>query len=197
MKTIAAIFIFALIAGSVDQKSAPPGKAMGVPTAPITLEVFSDFQCPSCKALYEETLRPLMRDYVASGKVYLIHRDFPLPMHAHSREAAAYADASLRFKKYEEVSAVLFGQQIAWAANGRIEDTLASVLSPAELVKVRLLAKDPKVLAEIDQDIALGQKANVHQTPTMIVTYKGRTYPITGSVNYSILSRFLDDLLAK
>ena len=41
---------------------------------PVSIEVFSDFQCPSCKALYEQTLRPLSEEYVAKGKVYLVHR---------------------------------------------------------------------------------------------------------------------------
>jgi protein-disulfide isomerase len=57
-------------------------KTMGDPNAPITLEVFSDFQCPACKTLYEGTLQPLMKDFVVKGKVYLVHRDFPLAMHA-------------------------------------------------------------------------------------------------------------------
>ena len=45
--------------------------------------------------------------------------------------------------------------------------------------------------------MALGASHKVSQTPTMYVTHKGRTYPITGSVSYSILRKFLDDLLSK
>ena len=90
MKSILIGFLtLALASAAVDQpKSAPAGKAQGVPTAPVTIEVFSDFQCPSCKNLYEEALKPLMADYVSKGKVYLIHRDFPLAMHPHARAAA-------------------------------------------------------------------------------------------------------------
>src|ERR1700719_218535 len=69
-------------------------KAYGSKNAPITMEVFSDYQCPSCRALFEETLKPLIADYVALGKVYLVHRDFPLPMHSHSWVAARYANAA-------------------------------------------------------------------------------------------------------
>src|SRR6266851_6537087 len=61
-----------------------PHKAFGSKNAPVTMEVFSDFQCPACKTLFTTTNRRLMDDYVSNGKVYLIHRDFPLPMHAHS-----------------------------------------------------------------------------------------------------------------
>jgi protein-disulfide isomerase len=194
---LAGFFLFALLAGSTEQKPAPPGKALGVPSAPITLEVFSDYECPHCKLLYEDTLRPLMRDYVAKGKVYFIHRDYPLPQHTHAREAACYANASMRVNKYEEVCAALFRQQTVWSSNGKVEEAVASALNISELNKVRLLAKDPKIAAEVEQDIALGQKIPIRQTPTMVITQKGRTYPVSGSISYPILSRFLDDLLAK
>ena len=196
-RIIASLFLLALAAGAGEQKTAPAGKALGVPTAPITLEVFSDYQCPSCKVLYEDTLKPLMTDYVSKGKVYMIHRDFPLAMHSHARGAAIYANASLRVNKYEMVCAALFRQQAVWAANGKIEDTVASVLSPAELQKVRTLIKDPQLSAEMEQDVALGVKANVRQTPTMIFTHKDRVYPVSGSVSYAILRKFIDDLLSK
>src|SRR5438270_10839990 len=102
---IVSLFLGALAIAATDTPATPPGKASGSPAAPIQLEVFSDFQCPSCKLLYEETLKPLQTDYVVTGKIYLIHRDFPLQMHAHSREAASYANASARVNKYEQVSA--------------------------------------------------------------------------------------------
>ena len=191
------MLLSALGAGAADPKYTPAGKALGSLTAPITLEVFSDFQCPSCKTLYEEALKPLINDYVFKGTVYVIHRDFPLQMHAHAREAAIYANATLRVNKYEQVCAALFRNQTTWAANGKIEDALATVLTPAELQKVRTLIKDPQMSNEMEQDIALGVKANIRQTPTMIFTHKGRVYPVTGSVNYSILKKFIDDLLSK
>jgi protein-disulfide isomerase len=65
-----------------------PREALGSKTAPIVVEIFSDFQCPACKTLFVTTNRQLMDNYVSTGKVYLIHRDFPLQMHAHSRVAA-------------------------------------------------------------------------------------------------------------
>ena len=143
---IACLFVFAFIAGSAEQKSMPPGKTLGVSTAPITIEVFSDYECPHCKLLYEETLRPLMRDYVAKGKVYFIHRDYPLPQHVNARPAACLANASRYVNKYEDVCAALFRQQTVWSSNGNIEAAVATVLTPAELTKVRLLADRKSVV---------------------------------------------------
>ncbi len=184
---------------SQNSKSAPPEivKTVGVFTAPIAIEVFSDFQCPSCKLLYEKTLRPLTDDYVAKGKVYLVHRDFPLPQHAHAREAACYACAAGRIGKYEAACDVLFRQQEAWAADGKVADTVCNVLSPSEAKQVRALAKDPQIVASVDHDLQLGAAAGVQKTPTMVITYKNQRYPVTGAVNYDLLRRFLDQLLTK
>ena len=80
-----------------------PREALGSKSAPIVMEVFSDFQCPACKSLYDATNRQLMDNYVNTGKVYLIHRDFPLPMHSHSKEAAQYSRAAAQVGKLEAV----------------------------------------------------------------------------------------------
>jgi len=184
---------------SQSSKSVPPEiiKSVGVFTAPISIEVFSDFQCPSCKLLYEQTLRPLTDDYVAKGKVYLMHRDFPLPQHAHAHEAACYACAAGRIGKYETACDVLFRRQESWAADGKVADTVCSVLSPSEAKQVRALAKDPQIIASVDHDMQLGAVAGVRQTPTMVITYKNQRYPVSGAVNYDLLRRFLDQLLTK
>src|SRR5260370_27954905 len=198
MKNIlAGLILFALAAGSVEQKSAPTGKGMGSPTAPITMEVFSDYECSHCKHVYEHTLRPLMRDYVSKGKVYLIHRDYPLSQHVNARPAACFANASSRVNRYEEVCAALFRQQETWSANGNVEATVASVLTPVELTKVKLLAKDPKVVAEMGHDIPLSEKIPLTSTPTTVITHQGRTTAVTATINYAILTKYLDDLLTK
>ena len=196
---LANLFLAALAMAATDAPAIAPGKASGSPSAPITIEVFSDFQCPSCKALYEETLRPLMNDYVATGKVYLVHRDFPLQMHAHGREAATWAGAAARVNpsKYEQVCAALFRQQTSWANDGKIDSAIATVLTPEEMKRARALLADKRIAAEIDQDLALGNQRRVNQTPTMFVIHKGRTYPVTGAVSYQILRKFLDDLLSR
>src|ERR1700742_5406187 len=111
-----------------------PREAVGSKSAPVVMEVFSDFQCPACKSLYESTNRQLMDNYVNTGKVYLIHRDFPLPMHAHSKVAAQYSRAAAQIGKLEAVEDVLFQNQEKWEASGDVDGTVAKVLSPAEMV---------------------------------------------------------------
>ncbi len=197
MRRYAALVVLLIACGLVPIRAQQGGKAVGVPSAPIQIEVFSDYQCPACKVLHEQSLRPLLSDYVRTGKVYLIHREFPLPMHAYAALAAAYACAAEKIGKYELVADALFAKQEAWSQSGKVDDAACSVLTGPEAAKVRVLAKDPSVVAEVRSDTELGSKANIRQTPTMIVTYRLKQYPLTGSVNYDLLRRFLDGLLAQ
>src|SRR3982750_934327 len=100
-------------------------KTLGSAVAPIRIEVFSDFQCPACKNLHETTLKQLVDEYVnGKKKVFLIHREFPLPMHAYARTAACYACAAERIGKYEQVGDALFRNQETWAKDGNIDKVL-------------------------------------------------------------------------
>jgi protein-disulfide isomerase len=177
-----------------------PLKALGVKSAPITVEVFSDFQCPACKGLYEQTLRPLIDNYVSTGKVYLVHRDFPLEqLHKHARQAARYANAAGRLGKFERVVEALYAKQEQWSLDGNVEGVVAAALTPAEMKQVRGWVQQPAQLdAVIDQDVRLGNRVPVRSTPTVVVLHAGATYPLPpGGVNYSLLRQFLDDLLRR
>ena len=193
MKTILAAIAFAVLAAGAGSQQI---NGSGNPSAPITMDVYSDYQCPSCKAMYMTTLRPLISEYVDKGKVYLVHHEFPLPMHAFAMQAASYACAARRIGKYDQVTDVLFRQQESWAASGKVADTVSSVLTPDEARKVRALAQDPSVVAEVQAGLEAGHAAHVNQTPTVILTHKSKEYRIPVGAGYQILSRFIDQLLA-
>jgi protein-disulfide isomerase len=174
-----------------------PHQAEGAKTAPVIMEVFSDYQCPACKQLFTTTDRVIVDNYVNTGKVYLIHRDYPLPMHAYSRVAARYARAAAQIGKFGPAQQALFANQEKWEANGDVDGTVASALTAAEMVKVRALVKGGTMDALIDKDFALGNIYHVNQTPTTILHAKGQTYPVVGVVSFDILHNFIDQLLGQ
>ena len=194
MKKLFPAFLLALCASFAAAPTVNKGKAFGNPAAPITIELFSDFQCPSCRNLHMTLLPSIMRDYVVPGKAYLVYKEFPLSQHNHSREAAAYACAAARVGKYEQVADALFQNQPAWAENGKVFETVASALTPAERTKVQALAQDPAVLNEVQSDYMEGQREQVNQTPTMIVIKGTKRWPIAGSLSYNLVKQFLDDI---
>jgi protein-disulfide isomerase len=174
-----------------------PHKAFGSKSAPIVMEVFSDYQCPACRTFFLTTNRQLMDSYVSSDKVYLIHRDFPLPMHAYSKVAASYARAAAEIGKIEPVEKVLFETQDKWEQTGDVDGTVASVLSAAEMNKVRALVKGGTLEPLIQKDMQLGTMYRVNQTPTTVFHFKGQTYPYSGVMSWDGLRQFLDQLLSQ
>jgi protein-disulfide isomerase len=173
-------------------------KSAGSHEAPVTIEVFSDYQCPQCRVFYLDTARQLFDTYVPAGKVYYVHRDFPLSMHSHSREAARWANAAAIAGVFPTVEQALYTKQDEWGATGKIEDVLASALSAADMKKVRTIeaTEGAQIDAAIAKDMALGESRGVNGTPSIYVFHKGQMTPLPpGGVNYSLLKQYIDYLL--
>jgi protein-disulfide isomerase len=172
-----------------------PSKAFGSKNAPVVMEIYSDFQCPACKQLFLQTTQRVMDNYVNNNKLYIVHRDFPLPMHAYSRVAASYARAAAHIGKCEAVEQTLFENQEKWEVNGDVKGTVAAVLSPAELKKVQALVDSHVLEPLVEKDKQLGQAVPVNQTPTSIIhTKEGQSYPVVGFVSFDVLKTLLDQV---
>lgn len=162
------------------------------------MEVFSDFQCPACRNFYETTLKLVIDNYVNTGKVYLVHRDFPLDMHPFSRQAARFANAAAELGQFENVERALFDHQDTWSPNGKIDEALASTIPAAELKKIHDVESQhaTEINASIERDRTMGIQRNVNQTPTIYVTAHGKTEALPGGgVDYRLLKQYLDYLL--
>ncbi|MBZ5582335.1 MAG: DsbA family protein [Acidobacteriia bacterium] len=193
---LSAIALVAVVASLANSLDIDRGKVLGSPSAPIKIDVYSDFECPACKVFHENTLPQLMRDYVIPGKATIVSHEFPLNIHQYSREAANYATAAARIGKYQAVADALFRKQTSWGANGKVWETVANVLTAEEQKKMQALAKDPSVLAEVQTDMQSGQAAGINETPTIFVTRGSQRYPLTGyALNYNLLKKLLNDLL--
>jgi protein-disulfide isomerase len=167
-------------------------KAIGNASAPIRLDLYSDFQCPHCKMLHETILPSIIKEYVASGKAYFVSHEFPLNGHNYAREAANYAAAAARIGKYLVTDAI-FQNQNSWAVTGKVWDFIAPVLSAAEQKKVLALSKDSGVLAEIERDVQSGMALRVNQTPTMFITKGMKQTPWTYWTDYNLFRGYLND----
>lgn len=184
-----------------------PVKSYGSNSAPITMIVFTDYQCPACRALYENTLRPMISDYVAAGKVYLVHHDFPLPGHKYGYEAARWEEAAARVGEFANIEAALYDNQDAWGSSGDIAKYVSAAMPASDYKRVEKLMTgcsfevmpgDCPLDATIEADRALGQQIPVRYTPTYVIVYKGRKLPAaSGAVSWPILKQFFDSLLSQ
>jgi len=172
-------------------------RSVGPVTAAVRIDLFSDFQCPACKGLHEQTIKRVKEEFALKGKIRLVHHDFPLPQHKYARQAAVLAAAADRLGKFDEVADALFRQQDSWSQSGNVDAAVDSVLTPDERKKLREIAKDPAILANIERDVQLGERMKVSSTPTMIVTHDGKPNPIVGVVTYTVFSKYLNTIVGQ
>ncbi len=186
------------------KKTAAPAAALsnfkesGSPGAPLTIELYTDYECPACRELYLNVLPSVITDFVQTGKARLIHRDFPLPQHQYSRVAVRYANAAGQIGKYDLVAHQLFQTQQEWSQSGNVDGTVAKVLTPAEMAKVRDAVKnDSKLDESVAKDTAQGGLDRLTQTPTMVIVSGGKRETLAGSLPYPILKTYLEKKLGK
>jgi protein-disulfide isomerase len=139
-------------------------------------------------------------NYVSSGKVYLVHHDFPLSMHSHSLVAAHWVNAAAAVDSFQAAETALYTKQDQWGASGNVEQALAASLPAAEMAKIRAmeLAQRAQLDAIVQSEINLGTSRSVTGTPSIFVVHRGQTIPLpSGPVPYALLKQYLDSLLAQ
>ena len=173
-------------------------KESGSVLAPITCELYTDYQCPHCATVFLQTLPGFIAQYVSTGKVKLIHRDFPLPSHAHARIAARYANAAGELGYYDIVVNQIFRTQAIWAASGDVGTQVAQVLPPKVMDHLRdLVQNDAHLDDTVAADMSAGRQAGLNQTPSMLVVYKGKSQMLAPIPPPELLKSYFDELLAK
>lgn len=89
--------------------------ALGSEDAPVVIVEFSDFQCPFCKRFHEQTLPQIKQEYIETGKVRLVYRDFPImQIHPYAGLAALAAECADDQGRFWGMHDLLFERQSEW-----------------------------------------------------------------------------------
>lgn len=136
----------------------------GDPAAPVTVIMFSDFQCSACSATHP-VLKKVLAEY--GNKVRLVVRDFPLEsVHENAFRAALAANAARQQGKFFEYVEVLYSHQDALDAPSLSRYATELGLN---LKQFELDSNSEKTAAEIRKDMADGVKNGAGGTPTIFV----------------------------
>lgn len=192
-----AIFIPSILGNSGSEQTSPPGDTpkeglevpieehdpvLGEEEAPVTVVEFVDYQCPTCKASAEQTLTKLKEDYIESGEVRYVLKDFPLTSHPNAIPAAVAVRAAGEQEKYWEMHDLMFERQSEWSELGEAElnETLTAYAEELEL-DAEQFQQDLDSDALKNQVVAgrqLGDILGIRYTPTAIVNGKMYEEPI-------------------
>lgn len=176
---------------NVDMKALADDDPMeGKADAPVTIVEFSDFQCPFCGRFYLDTYTQIKKDYVDTGKVKFIYRDYPLSFHPNAKPAALAAGCANEQGKFWQFHDKLFTNQASLSAENY---KLWAKDLGMDTKKFNDCFDKQKYDAEIQKDFADGQAAGVTGTPAFFVN--GRF--ISGAQPYANFKTAIDAALAK
>ena len=180
----------------------PTDRIHGSPTAPITIVEYASMTCSHCARFEREVMPNLVRDYVDTGKVKIVFRDFPLDGAARLASALALCVPQ---DKYFSFLDLLFLNQKSWLADlnndqrvsaDEVVEGLAQMgrFAGFNREKVESCIGDQSTLAYIDQTQADAQaRYGVNSTPTFFINGEEEK----GELHWEDLDKRLKTMLAK
>ena len=173
------------------------GYALGRADAPLTMVEFTDLQCPFCRQFALTSFDEIKKNWIDTGKLRYISRDFPLDFHAQAMPAARAARCAGEQGKFWEMRMGLMRNANQLTAP-YITKTAADLGLDAKAFAA--CAATTKFDAEIQAEMQEGARLGVGGTPTFVL---GRTTPtavegpmLVGALPYVQFDAKLKELLA-
>ncbi|HEX8558986.1 MAG TPA: thioredoxin domain-containing protein [Pyrinomonadaceae bacterium] len=153
---------------SAAQPGAANPPARGGATAKVTVEEFSDFQCPACGSL-EPGLRRVLNDY--GDRVRFIFRHFPLQMHKYAFQASRAAEAAGQQGKFWEMHDMIYDNQKEWSDSmePRVQFDAYATRLGLDVQRFRADMERQDLADRIKADYARGMSLRVQGTPTVFL----------------------------
>lgn len=189
---LAALAVVAPVATAQDQ-SGLTERALGSPDAPVTMIEFSSLTCPHCADFHTETLPKLKEQYIDTGKLRLVFRDFPLDPLAMGAAMLAHCVQPDRYFGFLDA---LFRSQSTWAGSQQPIEELERLSRFAGLGKAEFQAcLENRELMEALQQQAQTAKAehDIQSTPTFIIEDER----IEGALPFEEFQSVIDDKLGE
>lgn len=176
------VFRLAPPRATVSLKDVP---VRGVPSAPVTIVEYADYECPYCQQV-QPALAKLEADY--KGKVIFAYKNYPLPMHPHAEKAAEAALCAGAQGKYWEYHDYLFKVK---------ELEVPQLKESAAALKLDTKAFDEcldsgKQVEVIKTQFAEGQALQIQGTPSFLIN--GRF--MSGALTYDQFRQAVDEELS-
>lgn len=184
--------------GAASGNIADDDPFLGNPDAPVIFVEFSDFQCPFCRRLFRETLPQLKEEFIKTGKVKFVYRDYPLSaIHGLAETYAQAGECADDQEKFWPMHDKIFEEQDR-AGSGTITNfSAADVKRWAREVGLDGVSFDAcldsgKHAGEVAKDFSDGQALGVSGTPTVFVN--GRS--VVGALAYAQFKALIEAALA-
>lgn len=190
--------IYQALAANPQSAGPPQPYTLGDSTAPVVLEEFGDFECPSCGRFATITEPDVRTRLVQTGQVYFKYYDLPLPNHGNSRAASNAAACAAEQGKFWEMHDRIFSGQPQWGL-GPNETEVTSDPVPvfrtfAQAAGVNVdqwqaCMDARKYQGRVNANLAEGLRRNIEQTPTFYINGK----MVAGAIPFDEVQRLVTE----
>lgn len=139
---------------------------LGEDTANIAIVEFSDFQCPFCARYHQQTFAAIKKDYIDTGKIKYVLKDYPLGFHSEAVGAAIAANCAAEQDAYWSMRDDLFQNQRQLSP--QLYSTLAQK-NELDMQKFEACTNSSEQKAKIDESASFGQQLAVNGTPHFFI----------------------------
>ena len=165
--------------GGIKKTTIKDDPFMGRVDAPVVFVEFSDYECPFCARFFRDTMPKIKKDYVNTGKLKYVFKDFPLSFHKRAFKAAEAAHCAGEEQKYWEMHDQIFANQQRMA--------IADLVGYAKNLglnskKFKKCLDDDRYAEDIKKDMAIGVSNQIDGTPSFIIGRENKNGEVTGNM---------------
>ncbi len=162
----------------------------GDKNAPVTIIEWSDFECPFCERFYSQSFKKIDEQYIKTGKVKFVYRDYPLGFHPNAQKAAEAAECAGEQGKFYEMHDLLFEKGVSggiasfkqYAADLKLDTN-----------KFNDCLDSGKMAQEVSKDTQDGNAVGVSGTPGFVINGQS----VSGAQPFEVFKQIIDGELAK
>jgi protein-disulfide isomerase len=171
---------------------------IGNKDAKVIVYEFSDFECPFCQRFFQQSLGQLEKEYIETGKVLFVYKDFPLvQIHPAAGPAAIYAKCANDQGKWREFHDAVFNNQDQLRSGQSGLDQLAKSAG-LDMLALQKCASDPSSQSEVENDLRTGASLGVTGTPSFFIGSPEKGFVnVVGAQPYSVIKQVIDQKLAE
>ena len=168
---------------------------LGESSAPITILEWGDYQCTFCYRFHDTTLNTLERDFIQTGKVNLVFKDFPLngPDSLLAAEASYCADDQGKYWEYhDELYKNWGGENTGWITRWSLNAFGTSV--GLDMDKFNQCLDEHKYQDKVNLIYQFGKDLGIDATPSFLVFNNEQIIKIRGNQPLETFLRTFDGL---
>ena len=167
---------------------------IGDSSADITILEFGDYQCTFCYRFHQSSLKVIQEEYIDSGKVNLVFKDFPLngPDSILAAQASHCANDQEKYWEYhDELYTNWGGERTGWVTRDSVEQFASTV--GLNLAEFNSCLDENKYRQKVLDLYKFGQEIGIDATPSFLIFNDEKVIKIRGNQPVEVFKRVLDE----